>query len=119
MKDVDWAKLTDDLLESMVFTQSDLADRCLVTQQSISNWKNGLRSPGGFAREKLFDLLIEAEIDKTVYTIEGLDSLKRKPRKLHTQLPEDVANFAMRLSLYKKKKRSEAIAVADFLLNRN
>ena len=119
MKDVDWTRLTDDLLESLVFTQSDLADKCMVTQQSISNWKNGLRSPGAYAREKLFLLLDEANLDKSKYRIDGLDSLKRKPRKMQTQLPEDVADFALRLSGYNKKKRREAIAIAEFFLSRN
>ena len=81
MKDVDWARLTDDLLGNLVYTQKDLAEKCKVTQQSISNWKNGLRSPGIFAREVLLDLLKEAGITHEDYRVEGLDSMRKKLRR--------------------------------------
>jgi transcriptional regulator with XRE-family HTH domain len=119
MKDVDWAKLTGDLLEGMVYTQSGLAEQCMVTQQSISNWKNGLRSPGGFARKKLFELMLMANMDKSRYLVDGIDQLRKEIKKTAKDLPEDVAEFAFRLSQCKKKKRTEIIAMADFLLNRN
>ncbi|MCH2206468.1 MAG: helix-turn-helix domain-containing protein [Lentisphaerales bacterium] len=119
MKDVDWARLTDDLLGSLVYTQKDLAEKCKVTQQSISNWKNGLRSPGDFAREVLFDLLNEAGIESSKYYVEGLDIMRKKTQKMQSQLPDDVASFAIRLSSHSKKKRREAIAIAEFFLSRN
>ena len=119
MKDVDWARLTDDLLDSLVYTQKDLAEKCNVTQQSISNWKNGLRSPGNFAREVLLGLLDDAEIPRIKYYVEGLDSIRKKKQKAESQLPDDVASFAIRLSNYSKKKRREAIAIAEFFLSRN
>ena len=119
MKDVDWARLTDDLLGSLVYTQKDLAEKCKVTQQSISNWKNGLRSPGDFARRVLWDLLNSANIDHSKYYVKGLDSVRRKPQKMEPYLPDDVASFAMRLSMHSKKKRREVIAMAEFFLSRN
>lgn len=119
MKDVDWARLTDDVLDNLVYTQRDLAEKCRVTQQSISNWKNGLRSPGDFAREVLLGLLDDAAIPHEKYHVEGLDSMRKKTHKIESQLPEDVASFAIRLSNHSKKKRLEAMAIAEFFLSRN
>ena len=118
MEELDWSRLTDDLLENMVVTQTDLAEKCKVTQQSISNWKNGVRSPGGFAREKLFQLMTDAKLNKEFYVLKNGSQSKKRPRKMQANLPEDVASFALKLSSFSKKKRSEAIAVADFLLER-
>jgi transcriptional regulator with XRE-family HTH domain len=119
MKDLDWTRITDDLLESLVFTQSDLAERCKVTQQSISNWKNGLRSPGVFARERLLELLNEANLVADKYCSVSGTAIQARAKKNKPQLPEDVVSFANRLSKHSKKRRSEAIALADFLLSRN
>ena len=119
MEDLDWSRLTDDLLENLVVTQTDLAERCMVTQQSISNWKNGVRSPGLFARKKLFELLDKSSLKVESYALKEGESSLKKPRKMQANLPEDVANFALKLSSYSKKKRREAIAVAEFFLERN
>jgi transcriptional regulator with XRE-family HTH domain len=118
MEKLDWSRLTDDLLENMVVTQTDLAEKCKVTQQSISNWKNGVRSPGRYARDKLFQLMTDAKLSKDFYILENGAQSKKRPRKMHASFPEDVTSFALKLSSYSKKRRLEAIAVADFLLER-
>ena len=119
MEELDWSKLTDDLLENLVVTQTDLAEMCMVTQQSISNWKNGVRSPGIFARKKLFGLIEKSSLKIDKYALKEGDSSRKRPRKMQANLPEDVANFALKLSAFSKKKRREAIAVAEFFLERN
>jgi len=50
---IDWARLVEDLLETNVWTQKKLAGKCEVTQQTISNWSNRVRSPGLYARHEL------------------------------------------------------------------
>ena len=119
MEEFDWSRLTDDLLENLVVTQTDLAEMCMVTQQSISNWKNGVRSPGSFARKKLFGLIDKSSLRLEKYALAEGDLSKKRQRKMQTNLPEDVASFAMKLSTFSKKKRREAIAVAEFFLERN
>ena len=119
MEELDWSRLTDDLLENLVVTQTDLAEKCMVTQQSISNWKNGVRSPGSFARKKLFELVEESSLSLETYTLKEGETSKKRPRKMQANLPEDVASFALKLSTFSKKKRREAIAVAEFFLERN
>ena len=37
MKYINWSLLTDDLLEILILNQETLANKCGVTQQSISN----------------------------------------------------------------------------------
>ncbi len=119
MEDLDWSRLTVDLLENLVVTQADLAEKCMVTQQSISNWKNGVRTPGSFARKKLFEMMDESTLKAGDYALKEGDVLKKRPKKMQANLPEDVASFALKLSSYSRKKRREAIAVAEFFLERN
>ena len=119
MEDLDWSRLTVDLLENLVVTQTDLAEKCMVTQQSISNWKNGIRTPGSFAREKLFEMLEESTLKADNYVLKEGEKSRKRPKKMKTNLPEDVASFALKLSNYSRKKRREAIAVAEFFLERN
>ena len=119
MEELDWSRLTDDLLENLVVTQTDLAEMCMVTQQSISNWKNGVRSPGSFARKKLFGLIEKSSLKIEKYALEEGDLSRKRPRKMQASLPEDVASFALKLSAFSKRKRREAIAVAEFFLERS
>jgi transcriptional regulator with XRE-family HTH domain len=118
MEELDWSRLMDDLLEGMIITQTDLAAKCEVTQQSISNWKNGIRSPAGFAREKIYELLDDASLSKDEYVLKDGICSKKKLRKVNPKLPGDVLKFAMKLSLSPKRKRTEAIKLAEFILDR-
>jgi transcriptional regulator with XRE-family HTH domain len=44
------------ILEDLFFSQKELAELCNVTQQSISNWKMQVRSPGPYAKRKLTEI---------------------------------------------------------------
>ncbi|MFA6567780.1 MAG: helix-turn-helix transcriptional regulator [Victivallales bacterium] len=67
VKKIDWHLLVRELLEGLFLSQQDLAERCRVSQQSISNWKNRTRNPGIFAKQKLFELAKKEEIDLSKY----------------------------------------------------
>ncbi len=67
MKNIDWHLLTRELLEGMFLSQQELADRCNVSQQSISNWKNRTRNPGIYAKKELVDLAKKEGIDLKKY----------------------------------------------------
>ena len=119
MKNIDWAKLTDDLLESMVVTQTALADRCKVTQQSISNWKNGVRSPGIYARQKLRELIAESNLELNNYALSASTrDIYTSLKKGDSALPEDVRFFAHKLASCTRKQRNEIIEIAEFLISR-
>ncbi len=67
MKKIDWHLLVRELLEGLFLSQQDLAERCRVSQQSISNWKNRTRNPGIFAKQKLYELALKEKIDLSKY----------------------------------------------------
>ena len=53
---INWSKLVTYILEDLFFSQKELAELCNVTQQSISNWKMQVRSPGPYAKRKLTEI---------------------------------------------------------------
>ena len=67
MKKIDWHLLVRELLEGLFLSQQDLAERCRVSQQSISNWKNRTRNPRIFAKQKLYELAQKEKIDLSKY----------------------------------------------------
>jgi transcriptional regulator with XRE-family HTH domain len=67
VKKIDWHLLTRELLDGLFLSQHDLADRCRVSQQSISNWKNNTRNPGIFAKQMLFKLAQKEGVDLSKY----------------------------------------------------
>ena len=67
MKTYDWSELITDIIGQLLITQSQLAEKCMVTQQSISNWKKGSRKPGIYAQEKIFALGREANLELSNY----------------------------------------------------
>jgi len=62
-----WHLIVRELLEGMFLSQEELAAHCRVSQQSISNWKNKVRKPGDFARQKLLELARKENIDPGRY----------------------------------------------------
>jgi transcriptional regulator with XRE-family HTH domain len=67
VKKLDWNLLVADLLDGLFLSQQDLSERCNVSQQSISNWKNRARNPGVFAKQKLFELAQKEGVDLSKY----------------------------------------------------
>ena len=53
---INWSNLVIYILEDLYFSQKELAELCNVTQQSISNWKMQVRSPGPYAKRKLTEI---------------------------------------------------------------
>lgn len=77
-KKIDWNLLVKDFLEGMFLSQMDLADRCKVSQQSISNWKNRTRFPGINAKRALLELAQKEGIDVSKYeTDSSRDAITR------------------------------------------
>jgi transcriptional regulator with XRE-family HTH domain len=67
VKKLDWNLLVADLLDGLFLSQQDLSERCKVSQQSISNWKNRARNPGVYAKQKLFELAQKEGVDLSKY----------------------------------------------------
>ena len=114
MKNLNWNRLTDDILEAMVINQSQLAEICKITQQSVSNWKTGSRSPGVYARNQLRQLAQENGLD-----IENYKNTKVMPEMADLlNLNEDVLNIALKLSALPSSQQSKVLEMTEFLINK-
>jgi len=58
-KRIDWAETIVEIQEKMFLSQAEVAEKCGVVQQTVSTWKNRMRSPGYAAKRKLLHLLAE------------------------------------------------------------
>ena len=67
VKKLDWNLLVKDMLEGLFLSQQDLSDRCSVSQQSISNWKNKTRNPGIFAKQMIYKLAQKERMNLSKY----------------------------------------------------
>ena len=92
MKEYVWPDLIRDIISNLRMTQSQLADKCMVTQQSISNWKKGSRKPGMYAQDKIFSLAKDAQLEisdyLTDFDMETLDAQDMLTRCLRGLTPE-------------------------------
>ena len=119
MKYLNWGSLTDDLLEVLVMNQTQLAKKCKVTQQSVSNWKTGVRSPGVYARHVLRELAKDAKLTLDDYKIAAYQK-KRARGMSNTDIPisEEMLAFAQRLSVLPKRQREKIMDMAEFMISR-
>lgn len=116
MKNIDWSRVTNDLLNSLLYTQTELSSKCDVTQQSISNWKNGIRRPGVYAKRKLLTLIKNAGFKIEDY--KG-DSPVQLSNSEFTSLPEDIRIIAKKLACQSKKIRDEVSRMTDYILEKH
>ena len=113
MKNLDWGQLTDDLLETLVLNQRSLAEKCRVTQQSVSNWKTGIRNPGVYARHALRELAKEANLKIEDYRVaEDAEAITTEGIKLNAK----VSEFAIKLNGATAQQQAKIIEMAEFVL---
>ena len=120
MKYLNWSALVDDIQEILVMTQTTLAEKCQVTQQSVSNWKTGVRSPGVYARNVLRELCNEAKLKIERYKIEPKQRKRVKGQtETETPLPEEIMAFAERLTALTKRQRNKIMDMAEFMIEKS
>ncbi len=104
VKKLDWNLLAINMLDSMFLSQQALSERCKVSQQSISNWKNRTRNPGISAKKMIFELAIKEKIDLGKYEIASpKDTIKK-------YLEKDNGKELIRIfEHYRKMSRSSRI----------
>lgn len=120
MKYLNWGALTDDLLEILVMNQTQLAKQCKVTQQSVSNWKTGVRSPGVYARHVLRDLAKDAKLTVEDYKIAPFQKTRVKGlTDGESPISEEILAFAQRLTVLPKRQREKIMDMAEFMITRN
>ena len=120
MKHFNWSVLVDDIKEILVINQTQLAEKCEVTQESVSNWKTGVSKPGVYARHLLGELCQEAKLKIEDYRIERKQRkcVKRKVES-ETLLSEDILAFAGRLTKLSKRQRKKIMDMAEFMIERD
>jgi len=64
---INWHLLVGELLDELFLSQQDLAQRCRVSQQSISNWKNRTRNPASYTKRKLYEIAQKEGVDLNKY----------------------------------------------------
>jgi transcriptional regulator with XRE-family HTH domain len=109
MKKIDYHLLVRELLEGLFLSQQDLADRCKVSQQSISNWKNRTRNPGIFAKKKICELAEKEKIDIRKYETDDVrDAIAR-------HLEKDNGRELLRIfELYQKMSRRDQVKLLKY-----
>ncbi len=109
VKKLDWNLLAKDMLDGLCLSQQALSDRCKVSQQSISNWKNRVRNPGISAKKMIFALATKEKIDLGKYEIASpKDTIKK-------YLEKDNGKEIVRIfELYQKMSRSSRIKVLKY-----
>ena len=119
MKYLNWGALTDDLLEVLVMNQTQLARKCKVTQQSVSNWKTGVRSPGVYARHVLRELAKDAKLNLEDYKISAYQKTRTKGLTDNdSPMSEEILAFAQRLTVLPKRQREKIMDMAEFMITR-
>ena len=102
---IDWSQLVTFILDELFFSQKELAEHCNVTQQSISNWKMKVRSPGPYAKRKLTEIASNAGIRLSSFKVGfdpavketvdvGLDELIEIYNELPIQARDTLLEFA-------------------------
>jgi len=81
-----WPVLVKEIQDTMFMSQTEIASKCKVSQQSISNWMNGTRNPGPFATSELLKLATEAGIDISKHeanpAFDGINDFMKKNKGL-------------------------------------
>ena len=104
VKQLDWHLLARELMDGLFLSQQDLAERCRVSQQSISNWKRGFRNPGIYARQKLFELAQKEKIDLGKYELAG--SMSSIAKYLEKDNGKEIVRL---LNIYQKMSKGARI----------
>lgn len=116
---VDWAGVVAAVLDRLLLTQTELAERCKVAQQTVSGWKTGARTPGRYAQRRLVELAHEAGVPEPnpPYASEvapALGSADQSPAKPGTGKGADAALKAEWVRLLEALSEAERRELLDY-----
>lgn len=117
MKEMDWTSLVRKLLDDLMLSQSELARLCSVSQQSVSNWRNGKREPEVYAKRKLLQIFQENSMklynqelstaeEKTTYSIQP-DAPTTTVEKKAGSYPQEFIDIFEKMPASKQRELSE------------
>lgn len=113
MKNDKWKLVIRELLENLLWSQKDLAVKCGVSAQTVSNWLNNVRNPGVFAKRKLLQLLRDEQnkIKNNSSVLAGILE-KNAPEEKTIGKNDDVSKLVkmfMELNDHQKKKLLQSV----------
>ena len=94
---VEWNKLTEELLNKHLMTQSEIAEKCNVSQKSVSFWLNSVYKPSKYAQRELLKLTEALGINP-----KSIGNENKSAR--HTNNNGRILNIYNKLSNEKKKQ---------------
>lgn len=56
VKNIDWHLLVKEMIESRFISKKNLAERCNVGKVSVYNWKNNIKTPRPWTKQKLLEI---------------------------------------------------------------
>ncbi len=128
--DINWQVLVNRLLTTLMLSQNELSELCGVSQQSVSNWKNGSRHPSTFAKRKLMELVEDSLLDLEGFQRKLIaadkhehfssDSLKDKSPDIMLEVFEKMSASKRRelIEITRRKKAEEELKQAQEEINR-
>ena len=118
MKEYVWPDLIRDIISNLRITQSQLADKCMVTQQSISNWKKGSRKPGIYAQDKIFTLAKNANLETSDY-LKGFDEETLNSQDMVTRCLRGLSPEQKKIALHMLLTLTEDFRIQNSSINKN
>ena len=107
----EWPRVIEVVQETLVLTKAQIALKCGVTEQSISNWSNMTRTPTGCPKEKLLDLLKETGLETSTFI--RFDTGSSNPLENY---PKDVRELVRTLRELPPSKRQDIIEMGTLLM---
>lgn len=128
MVEINWRDLVARILSSLMISQCELAQRCRVSPQAVSSWKNGVRTPSAFAKRRLLAVAADSEdvlpLVKTAGPRPGKTGGKRAEEQSRTLLdifmgmsPEDCEELLAMAN--RKRFERELMSEREDLTRRN
>lgn len=62
-----WKIVINTLLDENLMSQKELAVRCRVSAQTVSNWLNDVRNPGVYAKRHIMELIDETKGQRDMF----------------------------------------------------
>lgn len=108
MAKVNWSKLVAVILDDLLYSQKELAEICKVTQQTVSNWRNGIRNPSVYSKRQMVKILNESGIEIPA---------ENRPYGLRSNLPKtDLEELKRIFKALNESRRRSVLEFAKFEL---
>ena len=117
MKKLNWPQLISDISEALVLTQSDLGKAIDTTQQSVSNWLNGRRTPSEVKAQKFFRLAERAGIDPDDYKVSKKTKRIADQKQAFKTLPLSVRKTSLTLMNLSTRRRNNILSYLNDMMD--